>query len=123
MFGKLFSRSRNVAKLAPKKTALKPQKYITLRTRSGQLLHAYPVGVVDHFYDKISVVTIKVRGMLHLGELIFIRGKSTKKFQKAVSMQHYHKPITKAQTGDDVGIKVVGSAEVGDVVYRCIINS
>lgn len=123
MFGKLFSRNRNVAKPVVKKAVQKSQNYIALKTKSGQILRAYPIGVVDNFYERISVVTLKLRGALQLGELIFIRGKSTKKFQKIVSMQINHKSISKAQLGDEIGIKVAGAAQAGDVIYRCIATS
>lgn len=123
MFGKLFSRNRRVSSPTPTKAIAKTQKYIALKTKSGQILHAYPIGVVDNFYERISVVTLRLRGSLRLGELIFIRGKATKKFQKVVSLQINRKSISKAQMGDEIGIKVVGTAQAGDVVYRCIATS
>lgn len=123
MFGKLFSRSPNPVVKPIKKTSITAVKTVVLKTKTGQLIHASPVGVVDNFYDKISVMTLKLKGVLRLGDLIFIKGRSTKYFQKVGSMQHFHKPITKAQNGDDIGIKVRSAVAVGDTIFRCLVKT
>lgn len=123
MFGRLFSRKKNVLKPKSSKQVAKVLKYIVLKTKAGQILHAYPVGVVDHYFGKVSVITMKLKGALKLGELIFIRGKRSKLFQKIESMQHSHKSITQARIGDEIGIQVRGEVRVGDVVYRCVAHS
>jgi hypothetical protein len=123
MFGKLFSRKKSVSKSVETPRAKVVKKYVVLKTKAGQILHAYPVGVVDHFYDNLSVITLTLKDTLRLGELIFIKGKFSQKFQRVESMQYYHKDITQAKSGYEIGIKVRGEVSVGDVVYRCVAHS
>ncbi len=76
------------------------------------------IGKVTHFFDKISVVVIKLTNKLSVGDEILIQGTETNFTQKVESMQVEHKNIEKAKAGDEVGMKVSEKVKENDSVYR-----
>ena len=77
-------------------------------------------GVVDHFFDKISVGIIKLSGVLKVGDTILIKGKQTDFSQKIESMRIEFDTVTEAKEGDKVGIKVTEPLHANDKVYKVI---
>lgn len=75
------------------------------------------VGVVTHYYGRISVATMKLAGALQVGDTIHIVGKGTELTQAVASMQIEHDAVEKAAAGQEVGLKVEGRVREGDVVY------
>lgn len=76
------------------------------------------IGTVTHYYSKIGVAVIQLKGTLTLGDKITIKG-STSNFEQAVdSMQIERKDVKKAEAGQSVGIKVKDKTRPGDVVYK-----
>ncbi|RLF52086.1 MAG: hypothetical protein DRN19_01625 [Thermoplasmata archaeon] len=79
------------------------------------------VGVVEHFFTKISVAAIKITdGELKVGDTIHIVGATTDFKQKVESMQINKQPVEVARPGDEVGIKVVERVREKDVVYKVV---
>ena len=79
------------------------------------------VGVVEHFFTKISVAAIKITdGELKVGDTIHIVGATTDFKQKVDSMQINKQPVEIARPGDEVGIKVVERVRENDVVYKVV---
>jgi len=78
------------------------------------------VGIVIHYYGKISVAVIELSGKLTLGDKIRIRGLQTDFMQNILSMQVEHKKIAQAEPGDLVGLKVNSKVREGDELF--IIN-
>ncbi len=78
------------------------------------------IGVVDHFFDKISVGIIKLSGVLKVGDTILIKGKQTDFSQKIESMRIEFDTVTEAKEGDKVGIKVTEPLHANDKVYKVI---
>ncbi|MCD6411772.1 MAG: hypothetical protein J7L20_05045 [Thermoplasmata archaeon] len=77
------------------------------------------IGVVEHFFSKISVAAIKVTdGELKIGDTIHIVGATTDFTQKVESMQMNKKPIEVAKPGDEIGIKVKERVREKDIVYK-----
>jgi translation initiation factor IF-2 len=76
------------------------------------------IGVVDHFFDKISVGMIKLSGELKVGDTIRIKGKQVDFSQEVKSMRIEFDNVTEAKEGDKVGIKVDQPLHTGDKVYR-----
>mgnify|MGYP000660356780 CR=1 FL=1 len=77
------------------------------------------IGVVEHFFNKISVAAIKVTdGELKIGDTIHIVGATTDFTQKVESMQMNKKPIEVAKPGDEIGIKVKERVREKDIVYK-----
>jgi len=78
------------------------------------------IGVVDHFFDKISVGIIKLSSELKVGDDIHIKGKQTDFSQKVESMRIEFDNVTEAKEGDKVGIKVAQPLHAKDKVYKVI---
>ena len=78
------------------------------------------IGVVDHFFDKISVGIIKLNGVLKVGDTIHIKGKQADFSQEVESMRIEFDNVTEAKEGDKVGIKVSQPVHDNDKVYNVI---
>jgi translation initiation factor IF-2 len=78
------------------------------------------IGVVDHFFDKISVGIVKLIGALKVGDTIHIKGKQTDFSQEIESMRIEFDNVTEAKEGDKVGIKVIQPLHANDKVYKVI---
>jgi len=78
------------------------------------------IGVVDHFFDKISVGIIKLSGELKVGDDIHIKGKQADFSQKVESMRIEFDNVTEAKEGDKVGIKVAQPLHAKDKVYKVV---
>ncbi len=76
------------------------------------------IGVVDHFFDKISVGIVKLTGALKVGDTIHIKGKQADFSQEIESMRIEFDNVTEAKEGDKVGIKVSQPVHSNDKVYK-----
>jgi putative protease len=77
------------------------------------------IGVVEHFFNKVSVAAIKITGgELKIGDTIHFVGAHTDFIQKISSMQINRNPVNTVKKGDDVGIKVKDKVREHDVVYK-----
>ncbi|MDE1855228.1 MAG: hypothetical protein KGH57_02840 [Candidatus Micrarchaeota archaeon] len=75
-------------------------------------------GKITHFYGRIGVAVVELKGALKVGDSIEIEGASTKLSQKVASMQVNHKEVSACKSGDDIGLKVDGKVHEGDMVYK-----
>lgn len=76
------------------------------------------VGFVEHWFGHIMVAGIKItNGPLKVGDTIHIKGHTSDFMMKVESMQIEHKNVDKANTGDDIGIKVTEHAREHDRVF------
>lgn len=79
------------------------------------------IGVVRHYFDKISVVVIELTaGDLAIGETIHIKGHTTDVTTTVESMQIEQDKITRAGKGQSIGIKISGKAREHDKVFKVI---
>jgi len=78
------------------------------------------IGVVDHFFGKISVGMIKLSGVLKVGDTIHIKGKNSDLSQKIESMRIEFDNVDEAKEGDKVGIKIAEPVHTNDKVYKVI---
>jgi len=78
------------------------------------------VGRVIGFFAQPSVAIIEVQqgASLRVGETIAIKGHTTDFQQTVESMQVEHQPVTQAEAGQSVGIKVQDRVRKNDVVYK-----
>lgn len=74
------------------------------------------IGQVTHYYDKIGVAIVKLKGSLESGDKIKIKGATDDLEQEVDSMQIDHENVEKAKKGDEVGIKVDDKVHVGSTV-------
>lgn len=78
------------------------------------------IGVVEHFFDKISVGIIKLSGVLKVGDTIHIKGKQSDFSQTIESLRIEFTVVTEAKEGDKVGTKVAQPVHISDKVYKVI---
>lgn len=76
------------------------------------------IGRVTHYYPKVSVAAVILDTHLEKGDRIHIHGPHEDIYQTVTSMELDHIPIREADTGQDVGIKVVERVHEGDLVFR-----
>ncbi|MEM0372433.1 MAG: U32 family peptidase C-terminal domain-containing protein [archaeon] len=77
-----------------------------------------PVGKVTHFFNKISVAVVELKGTLRVGDTISIEGPNTNFTQSVGSMQVEHKNIEEAKAGESIGMKVDQPVKAGDLVFK-----
>ena len=77
-----------------------------------------PIGTVEHFFDKIDVVAIRLDAELNVGEMIEIGDEESSVRQRISSMQIDRVDVGRAGAGDSVGIKLNHKVHPGTRVYR-----
>lgn len=75
------------------------------------------IGIVTHYFGKISVGIIQLKGPLKVGDNIHIKGIHDDFSQVVESMQIEHEKVEEAKKGDLVGIRVTGKVHEHDKVY------
>jgi len=78
------------------------------------------IGVVDHFFSKISVGMIKLSAVLKVGDTIHIKGKQTDFSQEIESMRIEFDSVAEAKEGDKIGVKVGQPVHTNDKIYKVI---
>jgi hypothetical protein len=78
------------------------------------------IGIITHYFDKISVGIIKLKGPVSVGEHLHIKGSKGDFTQVIGSMQYNHKDIILADKGLEIGIKVNQPVHENDLVYKII---
>ena len=76
------------------------------------------VGIVKHFYPKISVAVVEATDEIKLGDRIAIRGKTTNIEQVVESMEIEHQKVEAVKPGESFGMKVADRVREGDKVYK-----
>jgi putative protease len=90
-----------------------------LRPTEEAAVSEQPVGVITHFFPKISVAGISIlEGRLAVGDTVYIAGHTTDLRQVIESMQIDKQPVEEAAAGEQVGVHVVDRVRVGDRVFR-----
>ena len=112
-------KKRVVKKTKPKKSQiikkLKPSLKITKKiTKTKEKV----VGIVTHYFPKVSAGVIKLKAPLALGDNIKIKGHTTDFTQTVTSMQINHVPIQKAKRGEEIGLLVNSRVRKNDLVYK-----
>ncbi len=75
------------------------------------------IGNVEHFYDKLNVVAIKLKGDVKVGDMIEIEEDNEIVKLKVSSMQIDRVNVEAASEGDDVGIETDMKVSRGSKVY------
>ena len=79
------------------------------------------VGEVFHFFGKIGVAAIRLTdGSLAVGDTIQIQGPTTNFTQRVETMQIEHAAVTRADAGQEVGVKVSEHAREKDLVFKVL---
>lgn len=76
------------------------------------------VGKVSHFFPKICVAIVEVKGALKVGDKVkFV--KDSESFEQVVSsMQIDYAPVKEAKKGQSIGMKVDQPVKTGAEVYK-----
>lgn len=76
------------------------------------------IGVITHYFGKISVGIIELKDALKVGDNIRIKGAHDDFTQAVETIQVDHKDVPDGKAGDVVGIKVAQKVHPHDKVYR-----
>lgn len=76
------------------------------------------IGIITHYFNKISVGIIKLKAPLSIGDKIHIKGAHDDFTQNIDSMQLDHNGISAAKKGWEIGIRVIKPVHENDKVYR-----
>ncbi len=77
------------------------------------------VGEVFHYFGKIGVAAIRLTdAALAVGDTIQVQGPSTNLTQAVEAMQIEHGSVTRAEKGQEVGVKLKDRARERDLVYK-----
>jgi translation elongation factor EF-1alpha len=76
------------------------------------------VGEVTHYYNRIGVAVIDLKGSLQVGDQVHFFGSSTDFRQVVNSMQIEHESITGAGKGQEIALKVDRRVRNHDKVYK-----
>jgi hypothetical protein len=106
------------AKKKVKKVARKAKKVVRkVKVKAKALPKEKLLGLIDHYFDKISVAAIKVKAPFKVGDVIHVQGHTTNFFQRIESMQIDHQEVARVKKGDDVGLKIKEFVRTTDKVY------
>ncbi len=75
------------------------------------------VGIVTHYFGKISVGIVQLKDELKVGDTIRIKGVHDDFTQVVDSMQIEHEQVEKAGKGEMVGIKLANKVHPNDRVF------
>ena len=76
------------------------------------------IGVISHYYGKLSVGIIDLTDSLKVGDTIHIKGAHDDFTQSIDSIQIEHATVSEAKKGDSVGIKVINRVHPNDQVFK-----
>jgi len=76
------------------------------------------VGQIAHYFSRLGVAVLELRGGLKVGDVIHIRGHTTDFTQPVESMEIEHQKVQAVGPGAAVALKVVERVRRGDVVYK-----
>ncbi len=75
------------------------------------------IGIITHYFGKISVGIIKLNAPLKVGNTIHIKGTHDDFTQTINSMEIEHVIVEAAKEGDLVGIKVAQQVHANDKLF------
>ena len=75
------------------------------------------VGIITHYFSKISVGIVQLNAPLKVGDTIHIKGTHDDFTQTVDSLQIEHEAVESAQEGDLVGFKVIQPVHPNDTVF------
>lgn len=102
-----------------RKPAKKPVRKKTPAKKKPMPKAQQPIGKVTHYFPHVQAGVVKVlKGPLSVGDTITVKGHTTNFTQKIESMQIDHVPITVAQKGAEIGLKVTSLVRHGDLVFK-----
>jgi len=97
---------------------------VTPKDKWRQKYAQYFLGTVTHYYSKIKVGIVQIEnGELQVGDIIYVRGKTTFFKQRVASIEYNHRKVRRVGKGYDVGIRMPVKVREQDDVYLMPPNS
>lgn len=115
---------KNIRKSVPKKKAKankitkKKAVKISKRIRKPQAQKEKLIAEAIHYFSKIKVAILKMKGELALNDKIHVKGHTTDFTQNITSMQINHQSVNAVHKGQEIGILVKGKVRHKDKVYK-----
>lgn len=78
------------------------------------------IGVVTHYFGKVSAGIIKLSAPLKVGDKVHIKGHTSDFTETVNSIQIEHENVPEGKKGDEVGINVSQKVHEHDRVYKII---
>ena len=104
-------------KVAAKKKILK-KKNPAAKSLAKKTPAERPIAKITHFFPHVQAGVAKIlKGTLEVGQAVHIKGHTTDFTQTIESMQIDHVPITKAEKGAEIGLKVTSRVRHGDLIF------
>lgn len=77
-----------------------------------------PIGAVTHWYGKIGVAVLNLKGALKVGDRVRV-AHGEEEFEETISsMQVDHKPVESVKKGADVAVRFSQKAKEGALLFR-----
>lgn len=111
-------KSKRVSKKAKKSTTEKIKKIIK-KSVPNELEGMTLIGEITHYFPHVKAgVIILKEGTLSKGDMIFIKGHTTKFKQRITSLQINRVDVNGIHKGDEAGVLVKSRVRIGDSVYK-----
>ena len=78
------------------------------------------LGIVTHYFGKVSVGIIQLSAPLKVGDTIHIKGAHDDFTQTVGSMEVDHKPVPSGKAGDLIGIRIDKPVHPNDKVFLVV---
>lgn len=115
---KKAKKTKNVKKMKMKVAKKAPKKVTTAKKQMVQQIAERVIGKVTHYYDHIGVAVVAVNETIRLGDTIRLKRGDHVFEQKVESLQVNHTPISSAEKGQEVGMKVNEVADEGTLLLQ-----
>lgn len=77
------------------------------------------VGRVSHYFPRVEVAVVELTDdELRIGDSVRVLGTTSNFTQVIESMEIDHSPVEAVRAGEEVAVRVVERARVGDLVFR-----
>jgi hypothetical protein len=78
------------------------------------------IGQVTHYFKRIGVAVLELKGGLKVGDVVHIQGHITDFTQPVESMEIEHQKVQSVGPGADVALRVNERVRRGDAVYNVV---
>ena len=117
------SKKTTKKKMSPRSASInkaEPPAKATVKPTPQSAPREQRIGVVTHYYSRLSVATVRLEPgtTLQVGDVIHIHGHTTDFAQKVESLEVDHAAVTEVGSNNDFGLKVIDHAREHDVVFR-----
>lgn len=112
------SSRKTARKLTPKKTKVVRSPAGKPAPKTFSRSEVKVIGAVIHYFPKVRVAVVNLKGPVAVGERIKIKGHTTDFTQNVTSLQIDHVALKKAKKGDSVGLLVESRVRRHDLVSR-----